>query len=251
MSGTEMLDTITPTAGRLWGVPVNPATLWGSAIAGAVVIGLAFVVRARITSAVPGRLQLALETVVAAADRRVAVATRRSDTTAVPLAVSLFLFIFVANTMRVLPGTSALIPTPTADLNLTAALAIVVVVVVHTAALRRRGLRGYFRHYLEPNPWLLPMTLLGELVRPITLALRLFATAFAGALVVALIGELIPPPVAPLPHVVWGLFDLGVGVMQAAIFALLALFYYESALAEPVGERQLSAIPAHADPTKS
>lgn len=251
MSGTEMLDTITPTTGQLWGLPVNPATLWGSAIAGTVVIGLALAARARITPAVPGRLQLALETVVAAADRRVEAATQRSDTTAVPLAVSLFLFILVANTMRVLPGTSALIPTPTADLNLTAALAIVVVIVVHTAALRRRGLRGYFRHYLEPSPWLLPMNLLGELVRPVTLALRLFATAFAGALVVALIAELIPPPVAPLPHVAWGLFDLGVGVMQAAIFALLALFYYESGLAEPPGERQLAVIPAYADPTAS
>jgi F-type H+-transporting ATPase subunit a len=138
--------------------------------------------------------------------------------------------------MRVLPGTSALIPTPTADLNLTAALAIFVVAVVHAAAVRRRGLRAYLRHYLQPYWWLLPINLISELVRPVTLALRLFATAFAGAMVVALIGELIPPPVATLPRVIWGLFDLGVGAMQASIFALLALFYYEAALGEPAAE---------------
>lgn len=244
MNGTEMLDTVTPTADQFWGLSVNPATVWASALAGAIVIGVALIARARTTRGVPGRLQLALETLVEAADRRVEKATGRLDTAAVPLAVSLFLFILVANFLRVLPGTSALIPTPTADLNLTAALAIIVVVVVHVAAVRQRGLRAYLRHYLEPSPWLLPMNLLGELVRPVTLALRLFATAFAGALIVALIGELIPAPVAPVPHVVWGLFDLGVGVMQAAIFALLALFYYESALGEPPGPHQASVAPA-------
>jgi F-type H+-transporting ATPase subunit a len=100
------------------------------------------------------------------------------------------------------------------------------------------------RHYLQPYWWLLPINLISELVRPITLALRLFATAFAGAMVVALIGELIPPPVAPVPHVIWGLFDLGVGVMQASIFALLALFYYEAALGEPASERPGAFAPA-------
>jgi F-type H+-transporting ATPase subunit a len=182
---------------------------------------------------VPGRLQLALETLVEAGDRRVEAATGRTNTAAVPLAISLLVFILVSNIIRVLPGGSALIPSPTADLNLTAALAIITAGAVHAAAVRHRGLRGYLRHYLQPYWWLLPVNFIEEIVRPLTLALRLFATAFTGGLVIALIGELIPAPVAPLPHVIWGLFDLAVGVMQAAIFALLALFYYESALGLP------------------
>jgi F-type H+-transporting ATPase subunit a len=244
MTGAKVLDTVTPGSGDLWGLPINPQTLLASLIAATVVLGVGLAVRAGTTSGVPGRLQMAAETLVAASDRRIKAATGRTATVAVPLAVSLFVFILVANTMRVLPGTSVLVPTPTADLNLTAALAIIVVGVVHTAAVRRRGLRAYLRHYLQPYWWLLPINLISELVRPITLALRLFATAFAGAMVVALIGELIPPPVAPVPHVIWGLFDLGVGVMQASIFALLALFYYEAALGEPASERPGAFAPA-------
>lgn len=240
-TGGDVLETITPSTHQLWGLTVNPATLWASGAAAVVVIGVGLWIRARLSSAAPGRLQLALETLVASADRRVEAATGRTRTSAVPLAISLFAFIFVANSLRVLPGTSALIPTPTADLNLTAALAIISALAVHVAAVRHRGPHRYLRHYLQPYWWLLPVNLIGEVVRPVTLALRLFATAFAGGLVVALIGELIPAPVAPVPHVIWGLFDLAVGVMQAAIFALLALFYYESILARgPDEELQLA-----------
>lgn len=246
MNGAKVLDAVTPSSGDLWGLPVNPHTLVASAIAASVVVGVGLAIRARTTSGVPGRLQLAAETLVAASDRRIKAATGRSATAAVPLAVSLFVFILVANTMRVLPGASILIPSPTADLNLTAALAIIVVGVVHVAAVRSRGLRAYLSHYLQPYWWLLPINLISELVRPVTLALRLFATAFAGAMVVALIGELIPPPVAPVPHVIWGLFDLGVGAMQALIFALLALFYYEAALGEPTPDPSAVLAPAHA-----
>lgn len=237
-----MLETVTPGSHQIWGLTLNPSTLWASAAAAVVVIGLGLWIRARLTPGVPGRLQLAMETLVATADRRVEAATGRTHTSAVPLSISLFVFILVANTLRVFPGSSALIPTPTADLNLSAALAIISAVAVHVAALRHRGLRGYLGHYLRPYWWLLPVNLIGEVVRPLTLALRLFATAFAGGLVVALIAELIPAPVAPVPHVIWGLFDLAVGVMQAAIFALLALFYYESILARGPDE-ELRPVP--------
>lgn len=233
MTGEKMLDSVVPASGQFAGLAVNPGTFWATVAAGVIVIAAGLFVRSRITSGNPGRLQLALETMVESADRRVARATGRTGGAAVPLALSLFFFILVANMLRAIPGTSALIPSPTADLNLTAALALIVAVVVHTAAVRARGWRGYLRHYVEPYWWLLPVNVIEEFVRPLTLSLRLFATAFTGGLVLVLVGELIPQPVAPLPHVVWSLFDLAIGVMQAAIFALLALFYYESAVGSP------------------
>jgi F-type H+-transporting ATPase subunit a len=68
------------------------------------------------------------------------------------------------------------------------------------------------------------------MVKPITLALRLFGMAFASALVLILIGELFPTAVAALPMALWKLFDMAVGVVQAFIFALLTILYFEAAL---------------------
>lgn len=215
------------------GVTINVGTLRASGLAAALVVGVGLWVRWRITAGRPGRAQLAAEAVVGGLDRRLARTTGRSRTAVVPLAVALFCFILVANLMRVLPGTSRFLPSATADLNLTIALAAVVFVVTHVSSVRARGVGGYLRHYGQPQWWLAPINVLTEVVRPITLALRLFGTAFAGGLVIALIGELIPPAVAPVPHVVWAVFDLAVSVMQAVIFALLAVLYYESAVGHP------------------
>jgi F-type H+-transporting ATPase subunit a len=212
------------------GVALNLGTVRSSAIAAAVVIGVGLWARHRVTAGRPGPVQLAWETAVGVIDRRMPSGSSRTNNMVVPLAISLFGFILVANSLRVVPGTSGWLPTATADLNLTVALAIIVMVAVHAASIRSRGLAGYFKHYLQPHWALAPLNVLQELIRPVTLALRLFGTAFAGGLVIALIGELIPPAVAPLPHVIWSLFDLGIGVMQAFIYSLLTVLYYESAI---------------------
>ena len=82
-------------------------------------------------------------------------------------------------------------PAPTADTNLTYALAAVTIVSVWIYGIRQQGAKGYFKHFLEPFPVLLPLNILEELVKPITLALRLFGNIFAGGIMLALIG-LIP-----------------------------------------------------------
>ena len=65
------------------------------------------------------------------------------------------------------------------------------IVGVWTFGIRQKGWKGYFKHFLEPFPVLLPLNILEELVKPITLALRLFGNIFAGGIMLALIG-LIP-----------------------------------------------------------
>ncbi|MGH3419919.1 MAG: F0F1 ATP synthase subunit A [Streptosporangiaceae bacterium] len=206
------------------------ATVTASLIAAAVFVFLGLLASRRVTSGVPGRLQLAWESVIDVVERRAGATSGLEGTAVVPLALSLFGFVAVANLLRVIPGTTAFLPNPVADLNLTAALAIVVIVMVHGASMRRRGVGGYLRRYTEPYWWMAPMNVLEELVRPFTLALRLFGTAFAGGLVIALIGELVPAAAAPVPHAVWALFDLAIGLMQAFILALLTILYYEAAV---------------------
>jgi F-type H+-transporting ATPase subunit a len=88
--------------------------------------------------------------------------------------------------------------------------------------------KGYFKHFLEPFPILLPLNILEELVKPITLALRLFGNIFAGGIMLALIG-LIPIYALWAPNLLWKLFDMFIGGIQAFIFALLAVLYFAMA----------------------
>lgn len=203
-------------------------TLSASMLAAAIVVIVGLWASRRVTAGVPGRLQLTWETVICMVERRLG--PEAAGTAAVPLALSLFGFLAAANTLRVVPGTSRWLPNPAADLNVTVALAAMTVLLVHGASIRRWGFAGYLRRYLQPYWWLAPLNLLEEAVRPLVLALRLFGSAFAGGLMIALVADLVPPPVAPLAHALWAVFDLAVGYMQAFIFALLALLYYEAAV---------------------
>jgi F-type H+-transporting ATPase subunit a len=216
----------------LAGLTINVDTVLATVIAGVIVIALGLYARRKATAHRPTRIQLAWEAVVSAAERHVGRNVAPAARGGVPLAVALFLFILVSSLLETVPSghPHKLLPPPTGDLNLTAALALLVVIWVHATAIRVRGLRGYFRHYVQPHPWLLPLKILEELVKPITLALRLFGNVFAGAVMVILIFEVIPPIFAPVPLAAWKLFSVFIAVMQAFIFPLLAVLYLQSAL---------------------
>ena len=83
------------------------------------------------------------------------------------------------------------------------------------------GLRAYARHYIEPNPILLPFHIVSEISRTIALAVRLFGNIFslemAALLILLVAGFLVPVPVLLL-HIVEAL-------VQAYIFGMLALIY--------------------------
>jgi F-type H+-transporting ATPase subunit a len=147
----------------------------------------------------------------------------------VPLAVALFFVILIANWLELLPTEINhhlhLLPAPTADTNLTYAMALMAMVGVWIYGIREKGVKGYFKHFVEPFPVLLPLNILEELTKPITLALRLFGNIFAGGIMLALIG-LIPFYASWLPNLVWKLFDMFIGGIQAFIFALLTVLYF-------------------------
>ena len=115
-------------------------------------------------------------------------------------------------------------------------MAFIVIVGVWTFGIRQKGLKGYLKHFLEPYPILLPLNILEELVKPITLALRLFGNIFAGGIMIALIGGLVSLAPGNIPvggliagvlSVIWKLFDtMFLGALQAFIFALLTVLYF-------------------------
>jgi len=167
----------------------------------------------------------------------------------VPLAVALFFFILVANWLELIPSEPNdhihALPAPTADVNLTYAMAIMVMVGVWAYGIRQKGVKGYFKHFLEPYPVLLPLNVLEELVKPITLALRLFGNIFAGGIMLALIAGLITWKIGEVPvggilqfvfNIIWKLFDMAIGAIQAFIFSLLTVLYFGMAGAGHAGE---------------
>ncbi len=224
-------------------------TVWATGAAMVVVLVLGLFLRARATSGVPGKLQLVWEMGVQAVRQQVSGSIGPRGLTVVPLAVALFVFILVANWFSVLGIGSEIewLPTPTSDINVTLALALVVIVPVHIASVRTRGLRGYIRHYvLQPFPKaLFPVNIfinfVEELAKPLTLALRLFGNLLSGALMLALIAALGTWTLAHVPigdiltvllNPVWKIFDLAIGAIQAFIFALLTILYFDTAMAE-------------------
>jgi F-type H+-transporting ATPase subunit a len=219
--------------GHLLGMTFDLDTIWSTAVAAILVLGVGFLIRTRIASGVPGRLQLAYETVVGAIRKQVDTAIGPAGSKFVPLAAGLFLLILVSNWLEVIPSGQhpELLPAPTGDVNMAYALAVVTVVAVQAAAIQRHGLLGTFRHYAAPyGKWLAPLAGIEELVKPVTLSLRLFGNMFAGGLMITLLA-LLPPEILWLPTAAWKLFDMFIGLIQAFIFSLLALIYAEQAIA--------------------
>ncbi|BCX11362.1 MAG: ATP synthase subunit a [Thermosynechococcus sp.] len=157
----------------------------------------------------------------------------------VPFVGTLFLFIFVCN------WSGALVPwklielpegelaAPTNDINTTVALALLVSLAYFYAGLRKRGLK-YFTKYIEPTPVLLPIAILEDFTKPLSLSFRLFGNILADELVVSVLVLLVPLFV-PLPVMVLGLFT---SAIQALVFATLAATYIGEAMEGHGGDHE-------------
>jgi len=225
------------------GMTFNLDTIWTTLIAGAIVVALGFWARTQLTRSnddhVPTKLQLVWEFVVDQAQRQVEDTLGRVNRTVVMIAVAEFFFILVANWMEMIPSEPNedyhLLPSPTADTNLTYAMAVAVIVGVWVFGVRQNGLRGYLKHFVQPHWAMLPLNVIEEITKPVSLALRLFGNIFAGGILLALIASLTAWSVGAIPvggvlsvvfAVIWKLFDMAIGLIQAFIFALLTVLYF-------------------------
>ncbi|HUZ11102.1 MAG TPA: F0F1 ATP synthase subunit A [Acidimicrobiales bacterium] len=232
---------------QVGGLTFNMDTIWATALAVVVVIALALVLRRQVTSGVPGRLQAAWEIGLEAVTRQVDGSIGPRGASVIPLATALFVFIFVCNIFTVfgLGARYEWLLAPNADINLPLAMALFVIGLVHVSSIRARGPVGYARHYLtQPFPmYLLPfnlfINLVEEIAKPITLALRLFGNLLSGTLMLSLIAYLGVWKIGSIPvgnvlvfpiSIIWKLFDLAIGGIQAFIFALLTILYFDVAM---------------------
>lgn len=167
------------------------------------------------------RWQALLESIVVVIKNQIEEATQQKADIYLPFIGTLFLFIVVSNVISVVPG----IHPPTASLSTTAALACCVFVAVPIFGITTRGFKSYLRYYLQPTPLMLPFNIIGELSRTLALAIRLFGNIMSGSLIVAILLSLSPL----FFPVVMQAFGLLIGVIQAYVFAILALVYIASA----------------------
>ena len=224
------------TTRTLGGLTFNLDTIISTLVAAGAVLLLGFLARRALTKDpddhVPTKLQLLWETVVNQVNTQVEDNLGKVHPFVAPLAISLFFFILFANWLEILPTElnhdTHLLPAPTADTNLTYALALVTIVSVWVYGIQQKGLKGYFKHFFEPFPVMFPLNLLEELIKPVTLALRLFGNIFAGGIMLALI-TLMPAYILWAPNLLWKGFDAAIGVIQAFIFALLTVLYFAMA----------------------
>ena len=222
---------------KIGGLSFNLDTIWTTALACAVVLGMGFYLRARAKADVPGRLQIFWETILGVVGDQVEESLGPKYRQVVPLGVTIFMLVLVADWVEILPGlfhNTDYLPSPTADVNLTYALGLTVFVLTNIASVRARGFGGYVKHYFRKPRVMFPLHVIEELAKPLTLALRLFGNLFSGGIMIAL---LISFPLAFFPASiiltpVWKLFDMFIGVIQAFIFALLTILYYQFAVEE-------------------
>lgn len=133
-----------------------------------------------------------------------------------PLLAALAIFIAVANIISIVP----FLVSPTRDVNTPLALSVVVFFSVHYFGIRAKGAYRYLREIATPI-YLLPLEIVGQLTRTLSLTLRLFGNILSTELIIAVIFALAPLFV-PLPLVGFSIF---VGLLQAYIFTALAAVY--------------------------
>jgi F-type H+-transporting ATPase subunit a len=224
----------------------NSDSVISSLVAVVVTLAVAFWIRSRLQSGQPSRVQAVFEW--GYDQLRSLIRTNVSDTALfiIPLALTLFLYILVANWIELLPlAIFPILHGANADLNQTLAMALIVIGVVQWYSVRVQGWRGYFRRFTKPFEMplafrlgFMPFNILEEVVKPVTLSLRLFGNIFAGAVMIALIagfGTLALPLVGTVGGTVlgvillaiWKSFDvIFIGFIQAFIFMLLTVIYF-------------------------
>ena len=144
----------------------------------------------------------------------------------VPFVGTLFLFIFVSNWLGALvPWKLIHLPegelaAPTNDINTTVALALLTSISYFYAGFKAKGL-GYFARYISPTPIFLPINILEDFSKPLSLSFRLFGNILADEIVVAVLCLLVPILI-PLPVMALGVFTSAV---QALVFSTLAGAY--------------------------
>ena len=215
---------ISPDMIKIWqwgGMTLNATILFSWVVMALIVFGSWLATRQLSAETQLSRWQNLLEVLVLGIRDQIREISNQNPDPYLPFVGTLFIFIAVSNVLSIVPGYHP----PTGSLSTTAALAICVFFAVPLYGIRQAGLRGYLRHYIQPSVFMLPFHVIGELSRTLSLAVRLFGNVMSDTMIAAILLS-----VAPLFFpVLMEALGLLTGLIQAYIFAVLAIVYIASA----------------------
>ncbi|EKU47165.1 F0F1 ATP synthase subunit A [Staphylococcus massiliensis] len=158
------------------------------------------------------------------------------------LAVTLILFIFVANMLglpfQIINGHTLWWKSPTADATVTLTLATLMVLLTHYYGIKLKGAKGYAKGFVSPFAMLLPINIFEEFASTLTLGLRLYGNIYAGEILLGLLAKLAFVGmglglIVSIPGlIIWQGFSIFVGSIQAYIFIMLSMVYMAHKVAE-------------------
>jgi F-type H+-transporting ATPase subunit a len=168
----------------------------------------------------PGRLQVVGELFVEqlygltedALDKKLA-------RTYAPLICSLFMFLVLSNWLGIIPW----LEEPTKDLNTPLSLGLMGFGIAHYAGIKAKGFKKYISAYFEPIFFMMPLNLIGELAKVVSISFRLFGNIMGGSIIILVVSYLTYSIV--LPPVLNAFFGLFVGTIQAFVFTMLTVVY--------------------------
>ena len=230
--------------GNIWGLPITNTLLMSWAVI--ILLGILAFVIGKNVQLVPGRFQTLLEGLFSFVYDYIAetLESRGMARKFFPLLLTIFLFIFTANMLEFTPGIgsiglyhngefSPLLRSANTDLNATLALAIISFFVIEVTGIVTIGIFKYSQKFISFKSVMGfavgIIELFSEIARLISFSFRLFGNIFAGEVLILVVSYFVPY-FLPVPLMI---FEVFVGFIQAAIFALLTLFFIKIAITEP------------------
>jgi F-type H+-transporting ATPase subunit a len=129
------------------------------------------------------------------------------------------MFLVLSNWLGILPH----LEEPTRDLNTPLSLGIMGFVISHYVAIKTKGLKAYIKEYFEPIFFMMPLNLIGELAKIVSISFRLFGNIMGGSIIILVVSYLTYNIL--LPPFLNAFFGLFVGAIQAFVFTMLTLVY--------------------------
>jgi len=244
---------------------INVDSIFFSLLLSALFLVVFITTARRATAGVPGKFQAAVEMLVGFVDGLVRETFHGRSKLIAPLAITIFCVVFLMNFMDIIPvdwlpeaalaaGVPYLRVVPTADINITLGLALMVFLLIQVFGISHKGIGRFVKEaFTAPfhaegtamkivlAPANLLLRVIEELVRPLSLTLRLFGNLYAGELIFILIALMtlnagmtsgITWLMAPLQFIsgfVWTAFHILVITLQAFIFMMLTIVYLSMA----------------------
>lgn len=218
------LHTGTHVVAQFFGMSVNLDTIftqWLTALIVFIIVFAASRGRSLVPSGIQNVVEMMIEPLCAQFEKNVGPHYRK----VLYYLLTLFMFIFIANEIGLLP-TEHLTASPTNDVNTTLGVALAGTLCIHFVYIKNRGFGKWLKHFFEPLPPFVVINLVEEISRPITLSMRLFGNILAGEILLEILYSL-APMLVPL---IWIVFSLVIGLIQAYIFTTLTSIYLKESV---------------------